>query len=172
MKPEEIAEIEARAAKATAGPWINDAPSCVGKHYSEGGKVTIATAPYDTTQSKADAAFIAHARQDIPALISALREAQERSSQIAAWQCIHTDGKTGIVCDEHGNQSCAKDAIITSLSTRIEQLGVQIKRLREALSPFDRIPNNPAAYHIDIVETQLTYGEISIAKSALENSHE
>jgi len=54
--------------------------------------------------------------------VSALQEEQGRSSQIAAWQCIHTDGKTGIVCDEHGNQSCAKDAIIASLTDRVARL--------------------------------------------------
>ena len=41
---------------------------------------------------------------------------------LAAWQCVHWDGKTGLVNDEHGNQYCAKDK--------------EIERLREALKPF------------------------------------
>lgn len=34
---------------------------------------------------------------------------QKENAELASWQCIYTDGKTGITSDEHGNQSCAKD---------------------------------------------------------------
>ena len=35
---------------------------------------------------------------------------QKENAELASWQCIYTDGKTGITSDEYGNQSCAKDS--------------------------------------------------------------
>lgn len=37
------------------------------------------------------------------------------NSSLSAWQCFYTDGKTGLVGDEHGNQYC-------SMATKVEQL--------------------------------------------------
>lgn len=34
---------------------------------------------------------------------------EKENFELASWQCIYTDGKTGITFDEYGNQSCAKD---------------------------------------------------------------
>lgn len=34
---------------------------------------------------------------------------QKENAELASWQCIYTDGKTGLTSDEYGNQSCAKD---------------------------------------------------------------
>jgi hypothetical protein len=35
---------------------------------------------------------------------------QKENAELASWQCIYTDGKTGITSDEYGNQTCAKDS--------------------------------------------------------------
>jgi hypothetical protein len=42
---------------------------------------------------------------------------KEENFALAAWSCIHSDGKTGIVNDEYGNQYCAKDAEIEQLTS-------------------------------------------------------
>jgi len=34
---------------------------------------------------------------------------QKENFELASWQCIYRDGKTGLTSDEHGNQTCAKD---------------------------------------------------------------
>jgi len=34
---------------------------------------------------------------------------QKENAELASWQCIYRDGKTGLTSDEHGNQTCAKD---------------------------------------------------------------
>jgi len=34
---------------------------------------------------------------------------QRENFELASWQCIYRDGKTGLTSDEHGNQTCAKD---------------------------------------------------------------
>lgn len=43
----------------------------------------------------------------ITTLRAQLAEAHKDGSQLAAWQCLFDDGKTGIVCDDWGNQYCA-----------------------------------------------------------------
>ena len=54
------------------------------------------------------------------------------NADLASWQCVHLDGKTGITSDEHGNQSCAKDAVISRLTS-------DKKSLRKALRPFAKM---------------------------------
>lgn len=46
--------------------------------------------------------------QTIYELREALTQLQAECTNLAAWQCVYTDGKTGIVCDEYGNQFCQK----------------------------------------------------------------
>lgn len=58
-------------AQTTKLKWTNDAPGCVGGHYSQGGKRTIAICgggELADTEDRADAAFIAEAHESVPAL--------------------------------------------------------------------------------------------------------
>ena len=34
---------------------------------------------------------------------------EKENFELASWQCIYHDGKTGLTSDEHGHQTCAKD---------------------------------------------------------------
>ena len=94
MTPEELDAIEVRAAKATEGPWnthlVDD--TCV----VSADRTKVCTT-CDSSQTERDdgynieyermekdAAFIAHARQDVPALIAALREAQAENARLKA----------------------------------------------------------------------------------------
>lgn len=88
LTDERLAEIEARAQAATDGPWqaALDRPShpsvgditapgnhhvvCFGHDYDE----------YGSIDNVADAAFIAHARDDIPALLAEVRRLREQAS--------------------------------------------------------------------------------------------
>ena len=47
--------------------------------------------------------------KEINGLVAKIKEREEENAKLAAWQCIHTDGKTGLTSDERGNQFCAKD---------------------------------------------------------------
>ena len=60
-------EIEARTTAATEGPW----ELLGGGEYVSGPDILVA--PDDGGVTSADAEFIAHARQDAPALVAALR---------------------------------------------------------------------------------------------------
>jgi hypothetical protein len=75
LTPGRLAEIEARAGKATEGPWL------VGSAFGEDGLLPheVVISPKQPTvdlpatpQGRRDAQFIAHAREDIPDLLAEL----------------------------------------------------------------------------------------------------
>lgn len=71
MTPDDLARIEARAAATTPGPWaVLDGH--VIADWEDIGVVEPVTEPFIDPR---DAEFIAHAREDVPALIAALRVA-------------------------------------------------------------------------------------------------
>ncbi len=74
MNEQELEQIEARAAKATPGPWEVDNDLSV--YTKDGGHGTPWTL-FDTVGNEGEdnpnADFIAHAREDIPALIAEVR---------------------------------------------------------------------------------------------------
>lgn len=51
--------------------------------------------------------------QTIVEMLEALEQSREECANLAAWQCVYTDGKTGIVCDEYGNQFCQQSRDLT-----------------------------------------------------------
>lgn len=72
--------IKAREAAATAGPWTLDEPYEVD---DKGTRITFINGPewwYDggLIESQADAAFIASARSDVPALVAEVERLRER----------------------------------------------------------------------------------------------
>ena len=102
-------------AQTTKLKWTNDAPGCVGGHYSQGGKRTIAICgggELADTEDRADAAFIAEAHESVPALcaeIEALETelAYERDARRLRVKQT-SDGSRGPegwgFFDDHGNR--------------------------------------------------------------------
>jgi hypothetical protein len=43
----------------------------------------------------------------VAAMTADVEHLRAENASLAAWQCVYTDGKTGLVGDEHGNQYCA-----------------------------------------------------------------
>jgi len=71
-------EIEERCEKATGGPWWNDCGVIHAPHWDSDLPEGVACHPADTYNGNgkdwdADAEFIAHAREDIPALVAEIR---------------------------------------------------------------------------------------------------
>lgn len=67
-------------AQTTKLKWTNDAPGCVGGHYSQGGKRTIAICgggELADTEDRADAAFIAEAHESVPALCAEIEDLEK-----------------------------------------------------------------------------------------------
>jgi hypothetical protein len=81
MTPEQLTEIELRAAAATPGPWQVLSACPPGKHDRDkdemwvgtSDRVTIAILGERYTTAPAEAEFIAHARTDVPALVTEIR---------------------------------------------------------------------------------------------------
>lgn len=80
MTEQELAEIEARATKATIGPWIyfgepedNVFWGEIRSAADDGGFAHIADTP-ELDERGNDFEFMAHAREDVPALCRTIRE--------------------------------------------------------------------------------------------------
>jgi hypothetical protein len=84
VTPEQLAEIEDRARSATPGPWASGHKSWAGENavlsiILNGLPVAICGEETANTEhpASADAEFIAHARQDVPALVAEVRRLQD-----------------------------------------------------------------------------------------------
>lgn len=85
LTPERLDEIEARCEAATPGPWRNrDLLGVLGR--PEDGVQICGGCTNDNRD------FIAHARQDIPALIAAVRERDARIAELEKDLDWATDG--------------------------------------------------------------------------------
>lgn len=77
MTPEELQAIEERANAATPGPWVNQEMEII---------IEKAAWPWnliaDVFLNNADAAFIADARADIPALVAEVRRLQDDAQRL------------------------------------------------------------------------------------------
>lgn len=88
MKAEQLAEIEARANRATPGPWQRD--GCNGGEFycvlakNPGHLSDLLCTMRGRSSEVADSDFIAHARTDIPLLIAALRERESEIESLRA----------------------------------------------------------------------------------------
>ena len=89
MDSERIEQIRERVAKATEGPWEVHHISVRGGNenctvVSPSGDAELGNWFVSASQWPTDAAFIAHARQDIPDLLAALTAANERAERAEA----------------------------------------------------------------------------------------
>jgi hypothetical protein len=76
---------------------------------------------------------------------------EKENFELASWQCIYRDGKTGLTSDEHGHQTCAKDSNeYIHMTTPIGFLPLNSGSMRALV---DKI--NEQAEKITMMETQL-----------------
>src|SRR5690606_21978359 len=78
MTPEQLAAIRARAEAATPGPWHDDQDGMVYSTCQPGCAVVI----NDIDLAVEDAEFIAHAREDIPALVAEVERLQVELARV------------------------------------------------------------------------------------------
>ena len=88
MRTEQLAEIRARVEAAAPGPWAETCMGSEGYHVHEATRITgkrrkrLALCTYESWETdKANAAFIAHAREDVPALLA---EVERLAGAVAA----------------------------------------------------------------------------------------
>lgn len=124
MDAKYLAEIKAREQAATPGPWeekTNRHPQCNGEPWGwiSGAAGNITWSGY---VGKTNADFIAHARTDIPALIS---EVEQMTKQLEEWRTTYIRMKEQWKhdCDllvQAGNDNVAKDQQIATLEKALE----------------------------------------------------
>jgi hypothetical protein len=100
MTPEQLAAIKARADAATPGPWES---ATTGVWSDIEGDLWVADTSHDY-----DAAFIAHAREDVPALLAEVDKwrarAEKAEAQVAAVITMHTPAQRYV-----GGRYCTHD---------------------------------------------------------------
>lgn len=85
MTPEQLNAIKERASKATAGPWVTDVYVSITDICADNNPIltTSDEVMWENPNHVNDASFIAHARQDIPALITEVERLRNEISFIA-----------------------------------------------------------------------------------------
>lgn len=129
MTDEELKAIEERAAVATPGPWTNTFVNDLLHYGNVIGDVPTKTVLAEVAYYKEnDAPFIAHAREDIPALCKALREAWFARDHFAN-QADRFFNQTTNALDE-------RDA----LKTELETIKIKANKMyKKHIDPFDSI---------------------------------
>jgi len=130
MDDKRIAEIRAREQAATPGPWEARVTGYTKTGYAGGPSYFCVLVPdgpvYNVLSDmldKDDAAFIAHARQDVPDLLAALAAERERAAKLEqALDRIANDHATQVEYaardDWHGLFNWAQDVAKDTLSEK------------------------------------------------------
>lgn len=101
LTEERIAEIRGREKAATRGPWAVQDKGAIPLIYGTDGERVAKVIDHQD-----DAAFLAHAREDIPALldeVERLRAENERQKEVISFL---GDAAKGLVCDEVERRKC------------------------------------------------------------------
>jgi len=122
LTEKQLKEIEERASKATPGPWTLDINYLVGfppKTRPTGESIMLLEETCRAGSAEADDAnmeFIAHAREDVPALLEEVKRLQAKQ---AIWEnCIHTNG-TSTEQQKH-EVARLQEALIEERAAKIE----------------------------------------------------
>lgn len=142
LTPDQLAEIEQRAAAAADGPWsvYHEAPTPPNRWNHNRSVWAEKVGEYsvcdlDGTNSEADSEFIAHAREDIPALLATVRELQARIAQLE--QIIEPGKASGMaqalfdLASECGMSPVSSKAPAWHIRQYIAELQAENKRLKD-----------------------------------------
>lgn len=129
LSPERLAGISARVESATAGPWCTDSWEIYqGTEYAAGAEWIGETCrgSVDGTQDRADAAFIAAARTDVPALLA---EVERLKAELAKYV-----GHEPTIAEEMAYLSGCLNAVrnLCDEAKRDGALGITIEAVEQA----------------------------------------
>ncbi len=125
MNEKELAEIEARAEAATPGPWeVDNDLSVFTKDGGHGTPWTLFDTVGNEGEDSSNADFIAHARQDVPALVAEVRRLNEENSRL------------NFMSGKYEGESVALEYMNGERENENDALNAENKRLRAALEPF------------------------------------
>lgn len=144
MDAERLAEIRARCEAATAGPWWHDwnmggSPNEVWVSGDSWG--LICTTDGGVGDEDKDAEFIAHAREDIPALLAEVErlrgENEANAEAVEGWALLHKIHPDAAVICYHLWRDRASEtwwSIVSSTGGRERDYGRLIAALREVVA--------------------------------------
>ena len=106
MSEERLAEIRVRAEAATPGAWRDDRRAD-GVPAVHNGKVRICDTYRADGQSVLNAEFIAHAREDVPALLDEVERLTDENTRLRVeLEAAKRDMKLGVLCEACVSKDC------------------------------------------------------------------
>ena len=151
MNEQELKEIEALAAAATPGPWIAEHEVNEYSYFEppSGEPAGVHTQdsewPAQYVRSDADADFIAHARQDVPALCEEVRRlngelamAMDAVDELSR-QMVEIERLTAENALAQTEAERRRNELTVMLNERLLPMEQENKRLRAALEPFAKM---------------------------------
>lgn len=84
MSTAELEAVSRRAEAATAGPWRQDSMPTLGYLVRAGADPVAAATHLDFAIAVADAAFVAHSREDVPRLLATIAARDEEIERLQA----------------------------------------------------------------------------------------
>ena len=70
------------------------------------------------------------ASEEITRLRAEVEAMKAENAALASWQCLFTDGTTGLYHDGCGNAQCARDHLVVHLTAEVEALRADAERWR------------------------------------------
>lgn len=70
------------------------------------------------------------ASEEITRLRAEVEALKAENAALASWQCLFTDGTTGLYHDGCGNAQCARDHLVVHLTAEVEALRADAERYR------------------------------------------
>ncbi|MFJ7782230.1 hypothetical protein ACIQY8_05880 [Streptomyces albidoflavus] len=175
LSPEYLAEIAARTEAATAGPWCTDGAEIYqGDEYVSYAFWVGETCRADEADGgTVDAAFIAHARTDVPALLAeverlraALSSATDviaaRDDEIGDWSAKNARLRAELTTMTTVAQSSKESA--PGLDLDLQAANEEIERLRAELSAERALAADATAYSVLLPESGGT--EVRVARQS------
>ncbi len=140
MTPEKLKEIEARCEAASEGPWRRDEVFL--ERTSVFGPMPVQLVIVDKVQFQSDAAFIAHARTDVPDLIARVKELEglnERLKQEAQSHAYEAKAQRATVheCNQAVTQGTGEPADwhgANPVKDELSRLRARVRELEERIA--------------------------------------
>lgn len=143
LTDEELAEIKERAGKATEGKWRHTLTTPEYDTYFIGSSNVDGTfTPIGNINGEVDAAFIAHAREDIPKLLAEIEYLRGRQAELLEYNRMYL--------------------------ADIKRMSAEVERLKARLSEIEKKALDPLEHRADYVSSEYCYEIYRMAKEETE----
>ncbi len=92
------------------------------------GMLDSAMASLESSGFKRAADAVERASNELTRLRAEVEALKAENAALASWQCLFTDGTTGLYHDGCGNAQCARDHLVVHLTAEVEALRASAER--------------------------------------------